>query len=248
MREAFLRFLPSRSQGRRSPALPIALLALATLVPVKAASADVVVTFFGGYFMLKGDDARDIDDVLYQNAGFLTLEADDFNNGIFGGEVHFGVGRFLEVGAGAGFYQSTVGSVYRDYVNDNGTEIYQESKLRIVPYTFTARVFPAGRDAPVQPYVGGGLALLYWRYSEEGEFVDFNNRGEVFVDRFVDSGYQAAPVGLAGVRFRFSDNVLAGGEFRYQAAKADLDPALGFAGDTLDLGGYTWLFTVGIGF
>jgi opacity protein-like surface antigen len=236
------------SWRRRATSSLLAVLTLAMLPSARPASADVVVTFYGGYFALKGDDARDTDDVLYQNSGFLTMEASDFNGGTFGGEVHAGLGRFFEIGAGVGYYQREITTVYADYVNANGNEIVQDLKLRIVPYTFTARIFPAGRDAAVQPYVGGGVALLNWRYSEEGEFVDFNNRGDVFVDRFVDDGWVTAPVGLAGVRFRLSVNVMMGGEFRYQAGKADLDPSLGFAGDTLDLGGYTGLFTLAIGF
>jgi hypothetical protein len=122
--------------------------------------------------------------------------------------------------------------------------VVQDLKLRQMPISFTGRVFPLGRDQPVQPYVGGGVALVGWRYSEEGEFIDFNNRGEIFRDRFVDDGYVAAPVAVAGIRFGGRDGIGAGGEFRYQGGKADLDLSEGFAGDTLDLGNMSFLFTL----
>lgn len=209
-----------------------------------AAAQDVVVSLYGGYFGLRGEDARDVDDVIYQNAGFLAFDVSDFNNGTFGGDVLVGMGRFLEAGVGVGFYQRTVLTVYRDYVDESGFEVEQDLKLRQVPVNFTARVFPFGRDVAIQPYVGGGLALVNWRYSEEGDFIDFNNRGEIFRDRFVDEGNTVAPLAVAGVRFGGREGISVGGEFRYQGGKADLDPDLGFAGDRIDLGGYSGLFTV----
>lgn len=232
----------------RAARFGLAMVALATLWAPQPAAADVVVTFHGGYLFLSGEDTRDEDDVLYQNAGFLAFEVDDFNSGIFGGDVHFGLGRYFEAGVGASFYQKTVTTVYRDYVDADGFEVVQDLKLRQIPVNFTGRIFPFGRDVAVQPYVGGGLALVSWRYSEEGEFIDFNNRGEIFRDRFVDDGYTAAPVAVAGIRFGGTTGIGGGGEFRYQGGKADLDPAEGFAGDKLDLGGISILFTMQVRF
>lgn len=237
-----------RTGVRRLARTGLLLLAAAAVWSAQPAAADVVVSFYGGYFGLRGEDSRDSNDVLFNNAGFLTFETSDFNNGTFGGDVLFGAGRFVEAGVGVGFYQRTVPTVYRDFVDAGGFEVEQDLKLRMVPVNFTARVFPIGRDAGVQPYVGGGVALVNWRYSESGEFIDFNNRGEVFRDRFVDNGNTIAPVAVAGVRFGGMDGLGVGGEFRYQGGKADLDSSLGFAGDELDLGGYSWVFTVNLRF
>ena len=41
----------------------------------------------------------------------------------------------------------------------------------MVPAAFTFRVLPLGQDRAVQPYVGGGLNVIAWRYSESGQFV-----------------------------------------------------------------------------
>jgi opacity protein-like surface antigen len=212
------------------------------------AQADTLFGITGGLFAVKSESNRDVDDVIYQNRGFLSFDVSDFNGGTIGGEVLVGAGRFLEVGVGAGYYQRTVPSVYLDFVNVSGREIEQDTELQVVPISATARLFPLGRDQGVQPYVGGGIALLNWKYTESGEFVDFNNGNEVFRDTFTDKGNVTAPVVLGGVRFALSDAVLLGGEFRYQAGKADLDPGLGFAGDRLDLGGYTTQLTLHIRF
>jgi hypothetical protein len=227
--------------------VPAGMLLIAVLLwpPAAAAQADHVFTVHGGYFALRGEDGRGETDVLFRNLDFLAFDLEDFNGGTFGAEWAVGVGRFLEVGAGAGFYRRTVPSVYRNVVADDGFEIEQDLRLRIAPVTFLARVFPAGRRGGVQPYIGGGVAILAWRYSETGEWVAPDD--SLFRATYEDSGNKAGPVLLGGVRFG-SDVMFAGGEFRYQAAKADLDPDVEFASRRLDLGGYQWLFTFGVRF
>jgi opacity protein-like surface antigen len=196
-----------------------------------------------GGFLVKGEESRDRDDVLRQNLSFLSFDLDDFNGFTFGGDFGVSLGSFVEVTAGVNYFQSTVPTVYSRFVDEDGTEIESDLKLRNIPVSFTAKLFPLTRDAGVQPYVGGGVQLNVWQYTEVGEFLDFSN-GEIFRDSFTDDGTEIGPVFLAGVRFPVGANALIGGEWRYSTAKADLDPELGFFGDSIDLGGNTFLFTV----
>ena len=222
-------------------------LAITLLLPVVAsAQVDNVVTFNAGYFALQGMDARGEDDVLYRNLDFLAFDPEEFNGFTFGGDWGFGVGRYFELVAGAGYYQGSTDSVYRDLVDEDGTEIWQELKLRVVPMTFGARVFPIGRDIPVQPYVGGGLGVFAWRYSESGEWVDEVDYS-IFRGTFVADGFAVGPVLFAGVRFG-SGPLMFTTEFRYQHAEGDLDEGEGFAGSKIDLGGYNTLFGLAIKF
>ena len=108
----------------------------------------------------------------------------------FGGEWLFGIGDYLEAGVGVGFYQRTVPSVYARRHDDDGTEIAQDLKLRIVPLTATVRSCRSAA-ARRQPYVGAGIGVFNWRYSEVGEFVDFQN-DVIFTDRFVADGRPSA--------------------------------------------------------
>ena len=236
--------------SRTRAALPVAAAAwliVTALAPAPAAAqADSVVTFNVGYLALKGEDGRTENDVLVRNLDFLAFELDDFNGATIGGEWALGIGEFLEAGVGVGYYKRTVPSVYRDFVDSDGTEIEQDLKLRITPVTFLARFFPLGRGSGVQPYLGAGVGLFAWRYSETGEFVDTSDFS-IFRESYVDSGNAFGPVLLGGVRFS-AGSVLIGGEFRYQDATADLDPAVGFADEEIDLGGYSTLFTVGFRF
>lgn len=212
-----------------------------------ASAQDVVIGGNIGAFLVKGEESRDRQDVLRQNLSFLEFDLADFHGLSAGGDISISVGSFIEVGAGLNFYQRTVPTVYSRFVDDDGTEIESDMKLRNIPLTLTAKVFPLTRDAGFQPYIGGGVQLNRWRYSEVGEFLDFSN-GDIFRDSFTDDGLEIGPVVLAGVRFPVGSQVLMGGEWRYSTAKADVDPALGFFGNSVDLGGNTVLFTVAFKF
>jgi hypothetical protein len=209
------------------------------------AHAEQKFTLNAGYLVVRGEDARITDDVLIENLNFLVFDIKDFNNGTFGGEYQVDLGRYLEAGIGAGFYSRTVPTVYADFVDSDGTEIDQDLKLRIVPITALLRVFPLGQHEGVQPYVGGGLGIYNWRYSETGEFLDASV--EVFNGRFVGDGTSMGPVALAGIRFAGSSPYLVGGEFRYHAGEGDLDRE-DFLTEKIDLGGYSFLFTFGVRF
>jgi len=198
-----------------------------------------------GAFSPFGEDVRAADDVLLANWSFLAFEMKDFRGPTIGAEWLVPVNDFLEVGAGASFSRRTVPSVYLDYVDQDGFEIEQDTRLRLVPIAFTARLVPFGQSQPVQPYVGAGLALVNYRYSEFGDFIDFGNGNEVFSGTFTASGTQPGGVILGGLRFA-GDSASAGFEVRYQKAQADLDDQ--FAAPVLDLGGWTYNFTVGARF
>ena len=200
-----------------------------------------------GYFTPLGADARVEDDVLNVNRTFLVFDIDEFNGASIGAEWLVPLGEFLEGGAGVSFSRRTVPSVYADFIDADGSEIDQDLRLRLMPIAFTFRLLPLGQQSAVQPYVGAGLGLINWRYSEFGEFADFTAGTPpiVFEDSFVASGTKAGPLVLGGIRFG-GDTVTAGGEVRYQKADVDLDNR--FAGQKLDLGGWTYNFTIGVRF
>jgi opacity protein-like surface antigen len=218
--------------------------ASAQVVQVTRADARNLVGFNVGYFMVNGEDSRVDGDVLLADLNDLAFQIDDFNNWTFGGEWLFGVSRYLETGVGVGYYSRTVTSVYRDFVNDNGTEIVQDLKLRITPVTATIRFLPLGRGAAVEPYIGGGLGIFSWRYSEAGEFVDFSD-GSIFRAQYKASGTSFGPVVVAGLRVPIGDALTAGFEYRWQEADGDTKPAESeLLGSKIDLGGNNFLFTM----
>lgn len=215
---------------------------LAALSPTSAA-AQQTLNFTLGAFVPRGFDARVDGDTLVENRNALIFDIDDFNGASVGAEWLVPVGEYFEVGGGLGFYRRTVPSIYEEFVDDDGTEIDQDLRLRIVPLTATIRVLPLGQSNGVQPYFGAGVGVFNWRYSESGEFVDVE--GFIFRDSFVADGNEPGVLGFGGIRFA-SNAFSVGGEIRYSAAEADLPDE--FLGTAIDLGGWTYQFTAGFRF
>jgi hypothetical protein len=107
-------------------------------------------------------------------------------------------------------------------------------------------VLPLGQAHKIQPYAGAGLAITFWKYTETGEFVDFDQNNNIFRDTFEDSGTAVGPVMLFGVRYG-SDAFAAGFEGRYYWGKGDLDP-VNFVPPKIDLGGWVFQGTFGVRF
>ena len=230
---------------RRLLSLAALVLSFAVLLPASA-HAQQSVNFSIGGFVPRGEDSRTDDDVLVNNLDFLLFDLDDFHTVSFGGEWEFPLNEHFHASLGIGLTTKSVPSIYADFEEDNGTEIEQDLKLRTVPFTATIRFLPLGHDAPVQPYIGAGVGIFAWKYSESGEFIDFET-GEVFRDTFSGSGATAGPVILGGVDFPVGSWKI-GGEIRYQSAQGELPSDQSFAGSKIDLGGFSYLANVKIRF
>jgi hypothetical protein len=223
----------------------VGLLIAAVLICVSPAQAQQTVNFTLGHFSAFDPNSRTSGDVINENLTFLVFDPDEFGGASIGGEWLVGLGRFLEAGAGVSYTAQTVPSFYQDFVDPDGTEVDQDLHLRITPIAFTVRVGLFGPSTPIQPYFGGGLGIFNWKYRESGEFIDFNAGRTIFVDTFEATGNSTGAIVLGGVRFagaRFS----AGGEIRYQHASGDLP--VDFSASKIDLGGWTYNFTIGARF
>ncbi len=218
-----------------------------TLLFVPATTfAQQSLTFSFGGFVPRSEEARfRNDDVLANNLDFLAFNIKDFSSGTVNLEYTAPLGDFFEAGLGVGIYRSTVPSVYADFVNDNGSEIEQDLKLRIVPFTATIRFLPLGHGRGIEPFLGAGLGIFNWRYTETGEFI-FSD-GVIDRDSFVGSGTSTGPVILGGLRIPLGAWGL-GTEIRYQRAEGDLPVEEEFAGSRIDLGGWTYLATLHVRF
>jgi hypothetical protein len=214
------------------------------------AHAQQSVNFYLGGFTPSGEDTRVRDngqsnDVLVNNLDYLSFRISDFNGPMVGGEYLVGISPFLDAGLGVGFYHRHVPTAYTDFEDASGFSIEQDLKLRMIPFSATIRVLPFGR-AKVSPYIGAGLNVVNWRYSESGSFVDPRDY-HIFRDTFVGSGTATGPVVLGGLRFPAGPWDI-GGEIRYQNATGDLPAAENFTADKIDLGGWTYLLTFNVHF
>ena len=135
--------------------------------------------------------------------------------------------------------------MYTDFVNANGTEIEQDLKLRVVPFTASVRWLPMGHHNGIEPYIGAGVGVFNYRYSETGQFLATD--GSIFRGNFIGSGTATGPVILGGIRVPVGSWGV-GGELRYQAASGSLPADQDFAGSKIDLGGLSYTFTINIRF
>ena len=169
----------------------LALLAAGALgLSAQPAAAQQTFNFTFGYFTVRGEDARVEGDILNEHRGAeatLVYDITEFNSAAIGAEWLVPLGQYLEAGAGVSFSRRTVPSVYEDFIDADGSEIEQDLRLRRVPVDLTIRVLPLGQGSGFQPYFGGGLTLISWRYSEAGEFVDALGVVSFPVTLFVDA-------------------------------------------------------------
>ncbi len=249
----------------------IVLFGAAFATPARAQSQ--AVSFNLGYFTIRGSGAtvpapgttRTAGDVLVAelNGGLydaLAFRLGDFNDVTFGGDYLIGLGDFLEGGVGIGYYRSTVTSVSANFLNPDGSEITQALRLRIVPITATVRFLPLGRHGVVEPYIGGGLGIFNWKYTESGDFVfpnpAFPDNPDIIPATYEApcsdcnvSAWAAGPVIVGGARVPFSAYAV-GFELKWQRASGTL-PTTGqnaFLGDKIDLGGISYNVTFGVRF
>ena len=207
------------------------------------ASAQIVqgVHLGGGAFLPRGYDARVAGDVLNEDLNSLQFAIKDLTAGQVFGEYLLEFGDHIEFAAGTGFYRGSVPSSYRDYTHPaslGSTEIQQDLTLQVVPVSGIVRFLPFGKASTVQPYVGVGVSALRFRYSESGEFVDFNDFS-TFRNRYVATGVAVGPVVVAGLRFPIHGDIWGlTTEWRYQAGSGKTGgKAAGFLADKIDLGG-----------
>jgi len=205
-----------------------------------------------GGFSPRAEDARDPNDVLVNDRSFLDFNVADLGGFAIGGEYLIALGDKFDAAAGIGFYQRSTPAADRfNEFQGTGDPIVADLKLRVVPFSATFRYLPLGHH-DVQPYIGAGVGVFAYRYSESGDFVATDNV-TIIHGNFVGSGTATGPIVLGGVRVPIGA-VAVGGELRWQSAIGKLPTDQGFATATststpkIDLGGWTYSFTVNFKF
>ncbi|HYN08526.1 MAG TPA: outer membrane beta-barrel protein [Vicinamibacterales bacterium] len=237
---------------------------LAALLFAAPASAQIVqsVNFGIGGSFPRGINSRVDGDVLVANLNqpaldqflpeeiittSLDFDIKKFRGWNVFGEWNIGFGDRLELGVGGSYYSRTVHSRYRDLehgLRPSAPDIEQDLRLRVIPITAVVRFLPFGRPSDFQPYVGLGVGILNFRYSETGEFVDPDTL-DIFDNRiaplrpFVAKGTTAGPLVLGGLRMPLGGDIYAFTlEGRYQWGSGETGGAANeFLGDKIDLGG-----------
>jgi hypothetical protein len=215
-------------------------------VVTPAASAQQSINASVGAFIPNSINNRNTDDVLFQDFQFLTFNPRDFNGATANVEYLVGLSDLFDAGLGVGIYSRSATAYDSFYVQPNGANIVSQLALRVVPFTATFRYLPLGHHDAFVPYIGAGVGIFRWRYTESGDFAD--SSGNITNGTFPATGTAVGPVILGGIRFPVGHKGSGFGfEIKYQNAQGNLPSDQGFAGSKIDLTGFNYLFTVNIG-
>jgi outer membrane protein W len=177
----------------------------------------------------------------------LTISTSDFNALALGGEIAVRTTDRIDLALAFGYAGSKTRSEFREFVGTDDLPIEQETRFSRVPLTLGAKVYLSQRGRRISelawiprkwaPYVGGGAGIVWYRFQQEGEFVDFETL-DIFFDEFVSKGSSALGYATAGVDYSLTPKWLVNGEARYAFASAAVSgDFVGF--EDIDLSGFT---------
>ena len=214
--------------------------------PGAALSADGALVFKLGSFFPGGAS-----ELWAVNAETFDFDVGDFNYLMGGVELDLELTNYLDIAVGLDGYSRRVDSKYRDFVRDDGTEIPQRFKLKVLPITGGLRFLPLRKFRKLVPHIGAGAGLYYFDYEEQGEFINFTSF-EILTGTSGDTGLVPGFHLAAGAEYMFSEGIDPGegwfvfGQFRRHWASTQL--AGDFNREKLDLGGNELAFGVSLRF
>lgn len=193
-------------------------------------------------------------DLYDETTALFTLEKSDFNAILIDADVGVRINDRFELVGAVTFGESSARSEYRDWVDQDDLPIEQDTRLTRVPVIAGVRYYlvPRGRSigrfawipAKWAPYVGAGAGAVYYKFVQEGDFVDFET-SEVFPSTIESSGWGRTGQLFGGVQYLVSRRTALTAEARYVWASADPDLVFSDLG-RIDLGGVQT--TVGLSF
>lgn len=164
-------------------------------------------------------------DVFTQNESETSFRVNDLNwwSGTFGYD-HF-LSNYISLGGSISGYERDTNVEDNDFEHADGTPIFRNIRLEIVPMELNLHFLPAGRDAGLIPYVGGGVGVYYWEYEEAGDFIIDRNsfHPTLITGRAYSDGVNPGWHIEGGLQIPVSSYATIMGEYRYFSAKGDLD-------------------------
>jgi opacity protein-like surface antigen len=202
----------------------------------------VGLTLHGGY--ARANAGSDIFSFSRDN---LTLGQGDFSGFDAGGAFAVRLTDRFDLSFGVDYAGRVADSEFRDWVDTDDRPIEQTTRFERVPVTASVKAYltPRGRTigsfawvpSDLSPYVGVGAGTMWYRFTQQGDFVDFDTDNlEIFSDRLESSGWAPTAHALAGADLTLTPRLALTGELRYSWANAELSNSFeGF--DPIDLSG-----------
>lgn len=163
----------------------------------------------------------------------LTLSPNDYTALNVGADIGVPITQRVELQLSAATAGRRVESEYRNFIGGDDLPIEQATRLRRVPLSLGVRynLVPAGRavgrlawvPTKLVPYVAAGGGAMWYKFQQEGEFVDFQSVNlNVFRAKLEAKGW--APLGYAATGFTWSllPAVALNTELRYDHSQAPM--------------------------
>jgi hypothetical protein len=161
----------------------------------------------------------------------LTVDKKDFNTPMLGIDAAITVTPRLDVAFGFEFGRAQKDSEYRDFVDNRLLPINQSTTLKQSNISGSIRfnLLPRGHSVSrfawiprsVTPYVGAGGGAVWYKFEQNGDFVDFVDHS-VFPDYFVSSGFTPSAHVFGGTDLHLYRILFLTAEGRYVWANAKL--------------------------
>lgn len=199
-----------------------------------------------GSFALRGGYARPTagGDLFSQITSDLTLGKSDFSGPTFGADLAVRVAPQIDVVVGASYASTSTSSEYRHLVDQDNAAITQTTSFQRIPVTASIRAYltPRGRSvgkfawvpARFAPYVGAGAGAVWYRFRQQGDFVNVDNN-KVVPDDLTSSQWTPAVQAMAGLDYSLTPRIALTGEAKYLYAKGKMNQQVFTGFDNIDL-------------
>ena len=198
-------------------------------------------SFRGGLFVPRADAE------LFSFLGDqLTMTPSDFRAKSMDIEIGVNLSRTLAVEGGFDIARRGLQSEYRNFVRPNRDPISQDTLLNQASFTIGFRVTPTGHGRRISslsfiprrvtPYGAAGLQTTYYRFSQNGSFVDFADLS-IFQDVFASDGWVTGPYARGGVDIQLWRRLFVNADLRYSWLRSTLSSDFQGFPDGLDLAG-----------
>jgi hypothetical protein len=186
-----------------------------------------------GAFTVRGglDRANASSDIFTFVTDQLTVARGDFRAGTIAFDVAVRLKPRAELAFSLGVSQSTTPSEFRRWEDNNNQPIQQTTTFMRAPLTASLKMYLAGPGRAVghfawipsryAPYVGAGGGVMWYRFRQAGDFIDFGTT-KIFGDLFDSTGWTPTAQGFVGTDVSLTPRFALTGEIRYQFAKASL--------------------------
>lgn len=164
-------------------------------------------------------------DLFAANEFDFGITDDDLRTSGFGFEFDFAVLPRLDVSIGFENGDSETYGSYLDLVYEDGGEIEHLAQLAMTELSLGVRLRLLGGSARVRPYLIGGISGAYYRYTEVGDFVDFDT-ADIYYDEFEEKSFlpglfAGAGADVAVVRLPDGGRVEFFAEFRFARSQGE---------------------------